>query len=169
MKMIAVNDSHKFEMEESVQELFMNGQPVSFDLQEFSQGHFHILLNNSSYSAELVSLDRKRKEALIKVNGSIHTVSLSDEYDELLKDLGMETSGKADAGILNAPMPGLVLHLLVKPGDVLKKGDGFLVLEAMKMENLIKAQADICITSVEISEGDKVEKNQVLLRYDSLS
>ena len=70
--------------------------------------------------------------------------------------------------MLHAPMPGLVLRLLVKPGDALKKGDGFLVLEAMKMENLIKAQADIRITSVEVSEGDKVEKNQVLLRFDAL-
>src|SRR5690606_8616883 len=87
---------------------------------------------------------------------------------DLLKDLGIETTGNADAGMLKAPMPGLVLHLLVKPGDVLKKGDGFLVLEAMKMENLIKAQTDICITSVEVSEGDKVEKNQILLRYDTL-
>ena len=168
MKTITVNDSLSFQMEESGSELLMNGEPVSFDLQELSKEHFHILLKNSSYTAELVSLNRKRKEALVKVNGTVHSVSLSDEYDDLLKDLGMETSGEADAGMLNAPMPGLVLHLLVKPGDVLKKGDGFLVLEAMKMENLIKAQANISITSVEVGEGDKVEKNQVLLRYDTL-
>lgn len=147
----------------------MNGATVTFDLQDLSKNEFHVLLNNSSYSAEVVNIDRKGKEALVKVNGTLYKVSLSDEYDELLKDLGMGTAGKADAGILNAPMPGLVLHLLVKPGDVLKKGDGFLVLEAMKMENLIKAQADLRITSVEISEGDKVEKNQILLRYDSIS
>lgn len=168
MKTIAVNDSLTFATEESDNGLLMNGELVNFDLKTISQGNYHVLMNNLSYTAELISLDRKRKQALIKVNGRVHTVSLSDEYDNLLKDLGIETTGNADAGMLKAPMPGLVLHLLVKPGDVLKKGDGFLVLEAMKMENLIKAQTDICITSVEVSEGDKVEKNQILLRYDTL-
>jgi len=168
MKTIAVNDSLKFEIEEGDSGLLMDGEPVSFNLQQLSNGHFHGLLNNASYTTEVVSLDRKQKEALIKVNGTVHKVFLSDEYDDLLKDLGMATSSKADAGMLHAPMPGLVLRLLVKPGDALKKGDGFLVLEAMKMENLIKAQADIRITSVEVSEGDKVEKNQVLLRFDAL-
>ena len=168
MKTIVVNDSLTFATEESDNGLLMNGELVNFDLKTISQGNYHVLMNNLSYTAELISLDRKRKQALIKVNGRVHTVSLSDEYDNLLKDLGIETTGNADAGMLKAPMPGLVLHLLVKPGDVLKKGDGYLVLEAMKMENLIKAQTDICITSVEVSEGDKVEKNQILLRYDTL-
>src|SRR5690554_6392523 len=168
MKTLAVNDSLTFLMEESDNGLLMNGELVNFDLKTISQGYFHVLVNKQSYTAELISLDRKRKEVLIKVNGMVHTVYLSDEYDDLLKDLGMETTGNKDAGMFNAPMPGLVLHLLVKPGDVLKKGDGFLVLEAMKMENLIKAQTDIRITSVEVSEGDKVEKNQVLLRFDAL-
>lgn len=168
MKTIAVNDSLTFATEESDNGLLMNGELVNFDLKTISQGNYHVLMNNLSYTAELISLDRKQKQALIKVNGRVHTVSLSDEYDNLLKDLGIETTGNADAGMLKAPMPGLVLHLLVKPGDVLKKRDGFLVLEAMKMENLIKAQTDICITSVEVSEGDKVEKNQILLRYDTL-
>lgn len=169
MKTIAVNDSIKFIMDHSSSGTTVNGESVHLDLKELSPVNFHVLLNHSSYSAELVSVDQKRKEALVKVNGTIYNVTLSDEYDELLKDLGMQTADRAGAGILNAPMPGLVLHLLVKPGDVLKKGDGFLVLEAMKMENLIKAQDDLRISSVEITEGDKVEKNQILLRYESLS
>lgn len=169
MTTILVNDSQKFEVEEAGSAIHVNGQAVAFDLHELLQDQFHILLNGVSYSAELVNVNRKAKEALVKVNGTIHTVALSDRYDALLKSLGMETSHKADAGFLMAPMPGLVLHLLVKEGDVLQKGDGFLVLEAMKMENLIKAQSDLRILSVEVSQGDKVEKNQILLRYESLS
>lgn len=169
MKTIIVNDSQKFEVEEAGSELHVNGRAVTFDLHELLQDQFHILLNGASYSAEVVSVDRKAKEALVKVNGTVYTVSLSDQYDALLKSLGMETSQKANAGLLIAPMPGLVLHLLVKEGDVLQKGEGFLVLEAMKMENLIKAQSDLRITSVEVGQGDKVEKGQILLRYESLS
>jgi biotin carboxyl carrier protein len=60
-------------------------------------------------------------------------------------------------------MPGLVLKVLVKDGDVIKKGDNLLVLEAMKMENSIKAPADATIKAVKITAGDKVEKNQVMI------
>lgn len=169
MKTILVNESLKYEVEETGSGLRINNQGVAFDLQEITPDQFHILLGNASYSAELVNLDRNKKEALIKINGTSCTVSLTDEYDALLKSLGMEASHQSDAGHLLAPMPGLVLHLLVKPGDVLKKGEGLLVLEAMKMENLIKSHTDLRISSVEINQGDKVEKNQVLLRYESLS
>jgi biotin carboxyl carrier protein len=60
-------------------------------------------------------------------------------------------------------MPGMVLKVLVKEGDLVKKGEGLLVLEAMKMENLIKAPADIKISKINVKSGHTVEKNQVLL------
>jgi biotin carboxyl carrier protein len=60
-------------------------------------------------------------------------------------------------------MPGLVLKVLVSEGDLIKKGEGLLVLEAMKMENLIKAPADIKISKINIKSGQIVEKNQVLI------
>ena len=62
-------------------------------------------------------------------------------------------------------MPGLVLSVLVKEGDEVKKGDNLLVLEAMKMENIIKSPADVTIKSIKIKASDKVEKNQVLIQF----
>ena len=97
MKTIAVNDSHKFEIEEADSGLLMDGEPVSFNLQQLSNGHFHVLLYNASYTTEVVSLDRKQKEALIKVNGTVHKMFLSDQYDDLLKGLGLSTSSMVDA------------------------------------------------------------------------
>ena len=64
---------------------------------------------------------------------------------------------------LKAPMPGLVLQVLVKEGDEIRKGDNMLVLEAMKMENILKAPADCTIRTVKVNPGDKVEKNQVMI------
>ncbi len=63
-------------------------------------------------------------------------------------------------------MLGLVLKIIAKEGEELKKGDNLLILEAMKMENMIKAPADIIIKKIHIKEGDKVEKNQILLILD---
>jgi biotin carboxyl carrier protein len=60
-------------------------------------------------------------------------------------------------------MPGLVLNVLVSDGQSVAKGDAVLVLEAMKMENIIKAPADGVVKKVAVVKGDKVEKNQVMI------
>jgi biotin carboxyl carrier protein len=63
-------------------------------------------------------------------------------------------------------MPGMVLRLHVNEGDKIKKGDPLLVLEAMKMENIIKAAGDGVVKKINISEKTAVEKNQVLIVMD---
>jgi biotin carboxyl carrier protein len=62
-------------------------------------------------------------------------------------------------------MPGLVLNVLVAEGDEVKKGESLLVLEAMKMENMIKSPTDGVIKKVSIKQGDKVEKNTLLIHF----
>jgi biotin carboxyl carrier protein len=79
--------------------------------------------------------------------------------------LGLDNLQSAKVAELKAPMPGLVLSILVKEGDEIKKGDNLLVLEAMKMENIIKSPADVTIKSIRIKPSDKVEKNQVLIQF----
>ena len=64
---------------------------------------------------------------------------------------------------LKAPMPGLVLDILVSEGQTIQKGDNLLVLEAMKMENNLKATNDAVVKKIKVSKGDKVEKNTVLI------
>ncbi|MDB5143897.1 MAG: gcdC, partial [Mucilaginibacter sp.] len=66
---------------------------------------------------------------------------------------------------IKAPMPGLVLKLFVSEGTEVKKGDNLFILEAMKMENIIKSPADVTVKTVKIKPGDKVEKGQVLLTF----
>jgi biotin carboxyl carrier protein len=68
---------------------------------------------------------------------------------------------------LKSPMPGLVLKIEVNPGDVLQKGDPILVLEAMKMENVLKAPADVKVKEVLVKSGQAVEKNAVLVKFQS--
>jgi biotin carboxyl carrier protein len=62
-------------------------------------------------------------------------------------------------------MPGLILDLKVAPGDVVKKGDVVLILEAMKMENSIKSPGDGVVKEVKVSLKQSVEKNQVLIQF----
>jgi biotin carboxyl carrier protein len=99
------------------------------------------------------------------VNGSIYTVTAKDQYDILLDQLGLSSLNSAKVSDLKAPMPGLVLKLFVTEGSEVKKGDNLFILEAMKMENIIKSPADVKVKTVKIKPGDKVEKGQVLLIF----
>jgi biotin carboxyl carrier protein len=80
--------------------------------------------------------------------------------------MGMSSANTAKASKLKAPMPGKVLDILIKKGQAVAKGDGLLILEAMKMENLLKAEQDGTIKSVNVSVGEVVEKNNILIDFD---
>ena len=66
---------------------------------------------------------------------------------------------------LDAPMPGNILDVLVSKGDKVAKGDPLLILEAMKMENVIKAPTDVTIQKINVLVGDNVGKNQTLIEF----
>ena len=125
----------------------------------------HVLYQHQSYRVEVVDFSRVDKTAQIKVNGHIYTISIKDQFDDLLKALGLDNLQSNKVAELKAPMPGLVLSILVKEGDTVSKGDNLFVLEAMKMENIIKAPADVQVKSLKIKPGDKVEKNQLLIVF----
>jgi biotin carboxyl carrier protein len=74
----------------------------------------------------------------------------------------LDTQHKVDE--IRAPMPGLVLQILVGPGEEVKRGDTLLILEAMKMENVIKSPGDGLIGQVSVEKGQPVDKGQVLFR-----
>jgi biotin carboxyl carrier protein len=92
-------------------------------------------------------------------------MQMTDQFDELLHQLGMDNLTTATISEIKAPMPGLVLRILASEGQEVQKGGNLLVLEAMKMENIIKAPANVMIKSVKINPGDKVEKNQVMMIF----
>jgi biotin carboxyl carrier protein len=91
---------------------------------------------------------------------------LKDWYDELLKNLGMEAVGQKKLREVKAPMPGMVLNILVQAGDTVDKDTPLLILEAMKMENVIKCAAPAVVKKVLAVKGVAVEKNAVLIEFE---
>lgn len=144
----------------------LNGKDFNWDISLEKEGRFHVLKDNKSYSIEVIHMDVPEKKLSLKVNGNTYQFELKDKYDELLKNLGMDKLSANTIRELKAPMPGLVLDVLVKAGDAVKKGDAVLVLEAMKMENNIKAAGDAVIKKVAVQKGNAVEKNQVLVLFE---
>ena len=164
MYQIKVNDKFDFEIS-SDQQPTVNGEIVDLDITTLSGNKVNVLYNNQSHNIEIVELNQAEKTAFVKVNGNIYSLTIKDQFDQLLAQLGMDNLAANKVLQVKAPMPGLVLNVLVSEGDEVKKGDSLLVLEAMKMENMIKSPSDGTVKKIEIKQGDKVEKNQVLISF----
>jgi len=165
MYKLKINDKAEYKVEKSSDKLLIKGKEINADIQQLNEVSYHIINDLKSYNAEVVSFDKATKTAQIKVNGNLYTVTAQDQFDILLDQLGLSAMNANKVSDIKAPMPGLVLKLLVSEGSEVKKGDNLFVLEAMKMENIIKSPADVTVKSVKIKPGDKVEKGQVLLLF----
>jgi biotin carboxyl carrier protein len=138
---------------------------INWDLVEFAPNCFHIIYNNKSYRAEIVKADPQTKTFIIKVNGSVQTVTIKDKFDLLLEKMGMSEATASKINNVKAPMPGLIIDLKIKVGDTVNAGDPLLILEAMKMENVLKSPGAGTIKSIKIKKGDSVEKGQILIEF----
>ena len=136
------------------------------DIQSTGNGHFHILKNNQSFHCELVNADFQNRILVLLINGNSYRVRISDEYDELVNRLGLSASSGQKVKDVKAPMPGMVLEVLAQIGQQVQKGDGLLILEAMKMENIIKAQGNGIVKAVQVQKGQTVDKGSVLLEME---
>ena len=132
---------------------------------EDADNTLHILHNNKAYAAEVIDTDFEQKIFEIKVNGNLYSVKIADQYDRLIQDIGLTAGQNQKVNNVKSPMPGLVLSLNAAVGDTIVKGDTLLILEAMKMENLIKATTDVTIKAIHVSQGQAVVKGQLLVEF----
>ena len=131
-----------------------------------SENNRHILHNNKSYQVEISESNFLNKTYTIQVNNATYKVDISDDLDKLITEMGFENSASKHINELKAPMPGLILEVFVKIGQEVKENDSLLILEAMKMENIITSPRDGIIKSISAVKGDAVEKNYLLIEFE---
>ncbi len=158
-------ENFTFEIAAADEGFLVDGKPVACDITTIKDGYFHVLMGTRGFRAEIVEVDSQGKQLIVKVNGRTYPVILKDRFDAVLEKMGMTANSGARVNLVRAPMPGLIIALKVCDGDAVKAGDTLLILEAMKMENVIKAPGDAVVKSVKIAMGDGVEKNQVLIEF----
>lgn len=144
----------------------IDGNEFSCDVISTGGKRFHVLRDDKSYEVEILDVNADEKTVLVKVNGNKYPLAIADKFDELLHSLGMDKIAGAKVNELKAPMPGLVLDVIVSEGQAVKKGDAIVVLEAMKMENILKSPADVTVKKISVKKGTAVEKNQVLVQFN---
>ena len=102
------------------------------------------------------------RQVYFELNGNARSVTVRDQ-SATTDEIEREKAEKGNPKHLGAPMPGKVLKLSVKVGDTVKAGDILMVTEAMKMETSIKAKEDGVIAEVKFKEGEKIEKDDLLI------
>lgn len=140
--------------------------PFSWDLLKVKEGSYHVIRDGRSYRVDIVKADASDKGFTLIVNGQEYQVGLKDRYDLLLERLGLEDLQGKRVEDIKAPMPGKVLDIKVEVGTEVSEGDALLVLEAMKMENVIKAPGEGKVKAIHVNVSDPVEKNQVLVEFE---
>lgn len=163
---ITVNGNPAIEMNKSDNQWLMNGNLVNADIQWQANGQASILLDNKSYTAQIEKLDKENKELILKIDGQRYTLNIKEDIDVLLDKMGINLSAMQKAAPLKAPMPGMILKVLVEPGQQVNKGDALLILEAMKMENVLKATGTATIKSIKAEEKAAVEKGAILIEME---
>lgn len=130
---------------------------------------FKYTINGKEYSVEIVKEDGQ--EVALTVNGDPFTVGIEKKEEEVQykkvtrpASAPVSPDGKpvvvkkptTGAGVIKAPLPGVILHIDVKVGDTVKVGDKVLVLEAMKMENTIPSDVAGKVIEIKVANGDTV-------------
>lgn len=154
MKVI-VNESREYE--------FRSSDIEKLDLLKRSASKFHIISKNKSFYAELERADFNKREYIININSNSYTVKISNEIDQLIKEMGFIIGSSVKTNSIKAPMPGIILSVNVEENQTVKEGETLLILEAMKMENAITAPKDGIIKSIFAKSGETVEKGVLLI------
>ncbi len=155
---LKVNDQYEFQLTTADLE--------SLDLVKTGTDSLHLLDNHQTYHIDFDSKDFNGKMYNVKVNNANYNVSIANPLDLLIDDMGFELGASAHVSSIEAPMPGLILEVSITEGQDVKEGDPLLILEAMKMENVITSPREGTIKNVGVKQGEAVEKKHVLITFE---
>lgn len=128
--------------------------------------YFTLTFNGESFNGEILENKSEQNQLKIKINHRVFEISKKGELDDLIKELGLDKPKVKKLKELEAPMPGRIVNVAVNVGDSLEVGDEILSLEAMKMENVLKAEGVGVVKEINVSNDDVVDKGAVLIEFE---
>jgi biotin carboxyl carrier protein len=140
--------------------LKVNNKLYDVDIIMVERGVYSILLDGRSYNVELIATDNPK-------NYQVNTLFYSFDAEVVDAERKYQKSRKRvddlEDSVISSPMPGKVVKILAKPGDLVKSGDTVIIVSAMKMESEYKVKSDRLIKEIKVKEGDTVSANQPLI------
>jgi biotin carboxyl carrier protein len=132
----------------------------------FDHRFFEIKLDGKKYHGELVADQSELGLLTIRINHRTFEVKKAHVLDALIAAMGLDQPKLRKLKEMQAPMPGRVTAIHVEIGQQVEPGAPLLSLEAMKMENVLKAEGIGVVSAIAIQEGDVVEKGAVLIHFE---
>ena len=161
------SNSYKVEFEKTNKlKGIVNANDFEFAIKSENANSYCVVMDGIEYDIDVISTDTSKKIVKMFVNGKVFDFELEDKFDLLIKDLGFNNVIDSSEKFVKSTMPGLVIDVHVQNGSIISKGDKLLTIEAMKMENVIKASENYRVKKVNIKKGDTVEKNDVLFELE---
>src|SRR3954470_5018139 len=117
----------------------------------------HLLLGKESWTVACQQLDGSPPRWALGAAGERFEVEVQDDRSKQIEALTGQGRKPAAGGVVKAPMPGLVVRVEVSEGEAVQVGTGLVVVEAMKMENELRAQTDGVVERIHVKAGDRVE------------
>ncbi len=142
------------------------GSEESWGWKQLAPGVFDVRMGNRNVRVERMDGPDAKGNVTIRVNGVVQALQVLGPQQLLLESMGMSANVETQEKYVESPMPGKILQVMVTPGTVVDEGDPLLVLEAMKMENVIRAPRSGVIAGVEAQVGEAVEKAAILVTYE---
>lgn len=127
---------------------------------------FTITYKGNKFRGEVMADKREAGSLTIKLNHRVFEVKKTGPLDELIANMGLDVPKVRKLKQLKAPMPGRVVGLSIEVGQEINVGDPLLTLEAMKMENVLKAEGTGVVKEIRISTQEVVEKGAVLIEFE---
>lgn len=141
----------------------VDGRPVNPEIRLAAEGLYSVLIDGRSHTLRTATRD---EGFAIATGCTTLQVSVESERSRLLKRVAGAGASAETRTAVTAPMPALVVRVLAAPGSAVQKGDGLIVLEAMKMENEIRAPRNGTVREVRVGLGKAVEKGEVLITLE---
>ena len=161
MKYFAAVNGQEYEIEIEDGQVLVDGEAIVVDVSQIGVPELYsILLNGHSYE---VLVEEQRQEYAVTLAGQQFHVQVEDERTRRLNAGRKGPLIPKGEMVVKAPIPGLVVKVLVSEGDDIPEDHPLVILEAMKMENEIRSLRAGVVRSVEVSAGQRVEQGAALL------
>jgi pyruvate carboxylase subunit B len=148
-------------------EVRLAGRTIETDLRNVAGTMVHHLLVDGR-SVTVIARPGTAGEWDLVVDGFRYQADVLDERTRAIREMTRPTAGPRGPGPVRAPMPGMVVRIEVEAGQAVKSGQGIAVVEAMKMENELKAEGDGVVARILVQPGQAVEKGAVLVEFEAV-
>jgi biotin carboxyl carrier protein len=166
MKYTVSVDGHAYVVEIEGNSVTVEGQPVAVELTEIDGTPTHVLAVGDTRLVVTARPQPGHGRYTLWTDRYRFDVEAIDERTRVTREFAAMKAAAAGPAPLVAPMPGLIVRVNVSPGDHVQAGQGLVVMEAMKMENELRAAGNGTVSAVRVTPGKAVEKGTVLVELE---